>query len=385
MLYSPQEVRRMTIYIHERSHWPTFTWDPIKLAPLLAAVHQHQGRLQGRMEALGFNLQNEAMLLTLTQDVVKNSEIENETLDPDQVRSSIARKLGMDIAGLVPADRHVDGAVEIALDAIQHFNKPLTKERLFHWHAALFPIGRKNMNPIIVGDWRYDQYGPMQVVSGALGHQRVHFKAPAASRIEEEMNVFLAWFNNKQSMDPTIKAGLAHLWFVTIHPFEDGNGRIARTITDLQLARSDNNSQRFYSLSAQIRKERSSYYRYLESTQKNGLDVTDWLEWFLTCMEHALLSTTETLAKVLLKARFWEQHKTVKFNDRQRLMLNKLFEKFIGKLTSSKWAKITKCSQDTASRDIQALIELGILVKEAAGGRSTSYVLNEEKENKERI
>jgi Fic family protein len=368
----------MTIYIHELSHWPKFTWDPIKLAPLLATVHQHQGRLQGRMETLGFNLQNEATLLTLTQDVVKNSEIENETLDPNQVRSSIAKKLGIDIAGLVPADRHVEGAVEIALDAIQHFNKPLTKERLFNWHAALFPTGRSGMNPIIVGDWRNDQQGPMQVVSGALGQERVHFEAPTAPRIENEMHVFLTWFNNEQAIDPIIKAGLAHLWFVTIHPFEDGNGRIARTITDLQLARSDNSSQRFYSLSAQVRKERSSYYKHLESAQKNDLDVTDWLEWFMTCMEHALTSTHETLAKVLRKARFWEQYSTVKFNDRQRLMLNKLLEEFFGKLTSSKWAKITKCSQDTASRDIQALIQLGILVKEPAGGRSTNYVLNEE-------
>ncbi len=377
MLYSPQEVRRMTIYIHQLKHWPAFTWDPIKLAPLLTTVHRHLGHLQGRMETLGFRLQNEATLLNLTQEVVKNSEIENETLDPNQVRSSIARKLGMDIAGLVPADRHVEGAVEIALDAIQHFNKPLTKERLFNWHAALFPTGRRGMNPIIVGDWRHDQLGPMQVVSGAFGHERVHFEAPAAPRIEKEMTEFLFWFNNKQPIDPTIKAGLAHLWFVTIHPFEDGNGRIARTITDLQLARTDNNSQRFYSLSAQIRKERSSYYEHLESAQKNGLEVTDWLEWFLTCIEHALASTSEILAKVLRKARFFEQHKTVTFNDRQRLMLNKLFEDFTGKLTSSKWAKITKCSQDTASRDIQALIESGILVKEAAGGRSTSYVLTE--------
>ena len=272
-------------------------------------------------------------------------------------------------------DRHVEGAVEIALDAIQHFEKPLTKERLFNWHAALFPTGRSGMSFINVGDWRYDQHGPMQVVSGSLGHERVHFEAPAAPRIEKEMDVFLTWFNNKESIDPIIKAGLAHLWFVTIHPFEDGNGRIARTITDLQLARSDNNSQRFYSLSAQIRKERTSYYKHLESAQKNGLEVTDWLEWFLTCMEHALASTSELLANVLRKARFWEQYKTEKLNDRQRLMLNKLFEGFIGKLSSSKWAKITKCSQDTASRDIQALIELGILVKETAGGRSTSYVL----------
>ncbi len=365
----------MITYIHERSQWPQFTWDPIKLAPLLARVHQHQGRLQGHMETLGFNLQEEATLLTLTQEVVKNSEIENERLDPDQVRSSIARKLGMDIAGLVPADRHVEGAVEIALDAIQHFNKPLTKERLFSWHAALFPTGRSGMNPIIVGDFRNDQQGPMQVVSGALGRKRIHFEAPAASRIEKEMKIFLTWFNRKEAVDPLIKAGLAHLWFITIHPFEDGNGRIARTLTDLQLARSDNNSQRFYSLSTQIRKERNAYYKHLESTQKGELAVTDWLEWFLRCMEHALEATSTILAKVLRKAQFFEQYKTVNFNDRQRFMLNKLFEDFFGKLSSSKWAKITKCSQDTAMRDIQALIKLGILEKEAAGGRSTSYIL----------
>jgi Fic family protein len=369
----------MKTYIHELNEWPKFHWDQAKLTPLLAKVHQHQGRLQGRMEALGFNLQNEAALLTLTQDVVKNSEIENEILDPDQVRSSIARKLGIDIAGLVPADRHVEGAVEIALDAMQHFNAPLTKERLFSWHAALFPTGRSGMSAITVGHWRDDREGPMQVVSGPLGRERVHFIAPNASRIEKEMKEFLTWFNDKQVMDPLIKAGLAHLWFVTIHPFEDGNGRLARTLTDLQLARSDGNSQRFYSLSAQIRKERASYYKYLENAQNNDLDVSDWLEWFLTCMEHALTSTSDILAKVLQKTRFWEKHNAIKLNDRQRLMLNKLLDNFTGKLTSSKWAKIAKCSQDTASRDINALIELGILEKEAAGGRSTSYILREDK------
>ncbi len=363
------------MYIYQLDNWPEFHWDQTQLAPLLAKVHQQQGRLQGRMESLGFPLQEEATLLTLTQDVVKNSEIENETLDPHQVRSSIARKLGIDIAGLVPADRHVEGAVEIALDAIQHFQTPLTKERLCSWHAALFPAGRNGMNTIIVGNWRDDREGPMRVVSGPLGRERVHFEAPSAATIEKEMNAFLTWFNDKQVIDPLIKAGLAHLWFVTIHPFEDGNGRIARTITDLQLARADGNSQRFYSLSVQIRKERDSYYKHLESAQKNDLDVTPWLAWFLTCMEHSLTSTAEVLATVLQKAQFWEKHSSAKFNDRQRLMLNKLFEGFIGKLTSSKWAKIAKCSQDTASRDIQALMDLGILEKEAAGGRSTSYIL----------
>ena len=365
----------MSTYIHELKDWPTFYWDTIKLAPLLASVHQHQGRLQGRMENLGFNLQIEATLLTLTQEIVKNSEIENEILDPNQVRSSIARKLGMDIVGLVPTDRHVDGAVEIALDAIQHFNVPLTKERLLNWQAALFPTGRSGMHRITVASWRDDRNGPMQVVSGPLGRERVHFEAPAAKRIEKEMQLFLTWFNGKQIIDPVIKAGLAHFWFVTIHPFEDGNGRIARTITDLQLARSDGYSQRFYSLSAQIRKERAAYYKHLESAQKNDLDVTDWLEWFLTCMQHALTSTSDILSKVLQKAQFWEKHKAANLNDRQRLMLNKLLDDFVGKLTSTKWAKITKCSQDTATRDIQALIALNILEKESAGGRSTNYSL----------
>jgi Fic family protein len=366
----------MRTYIHQLKKWPEFQWDSAKLAPLLATIHAHSGRLQGRLETLGFKLQTEATLLTLTQDVVKNSEIENEILDPNQVRSSIARKLGIDIAGLVPSDRHVDGAVEIALDAIKHFNKPLTKKRLFNWHAALFPSARNGMHPIIIGDWRDDSQGPMQVVSGAYGRENIHFEAPAASRIENEMKHFLDWFNDKQIIDPIIKAGIAHLWFVTIHPFEDGNGRIARTITDLQLARTDGNTQRFYSLSAQIRKERASYYKHLENAQKNGLDITNWLEWFLTCLEHALSSTSDILTNVLRKARFWETHSATHLNERQRLMINKLFENFIGKLTSSKWAKMTKCSQDTASRDIHSLIELGILVKEPAGGRSTSYILN---------
>lgn len=365
----------MTTYIHELRHWPDFKWDQVKLSPLLAATHQDQGRLQGRMETLGFGLRAEATLLTLTLDVLKNSEIENEILDPEQVRSSIARKLGMEIAGLIPADRHVEGAVEIALDAIQHFDKPLTKERLFNWHAALFPTGRSSMHPIIVGNWRNDSHGPMQVVSGPYGREHVHFEAPAANRIENEMNVFLAWFNEKQMIDPILKAGLAHLWFVTIHPFEDGNGRIARTLTDLQLALADGSRQRFYSLSAQIKKERTSYYNNLEKAQKNSLDMTHWLEWFLNCINHALAETTNTLSNVLYKAHFWEKHRMTPFNERQRLMLNKLFEGFTGKLTSSKWAKMAKCSQDTAARDIQNLIEKGILIKEEAGGRSTSYIL----------
>lgn len=362
-------------YIHELKAWPCFEWDPTRLALLLAKIHQQQGHLLGRMEALGFNLRAEAALRTLTLDVIKNSEIENEILDRDQVRSSIARQLGLDIAGLIPSDRNVEGAVEITLDALQDFDQPLTKERLFDWHAALFPLGRSGMRRIVVGAWRDDSQGPMQVVSGPYAHERVHYEAPSAERIDAEMKIFLEWFNEKQPIDPIIKAGIAHLWFITLHPFEDGNGRLARTIADLQLARADGNTQRFYSLSAQIRKDRTSYYKILEKTQKDSLDINEWLEWFLFCLDRALNSTKDSLEGVLNRAHFWETESTSHFNPRQRLMLNKLLDDFRGKLTTSKWATITKCSQDTATRDIQDLIQRDILVKEAAGGRSTSYIL----------
>jgi Fic family protein len=327
------------------------------------------------MEALGFPLRSEAMLQALTLEAVKSNEIEGAILKPDQVRSSIARRLGLDIAGLIPADRNVEGVVEMMLDAIQHFDKPLTQDRLFGWHSALFPAGRSGMHKIIVGDWRDNSNGPMQVVSGPLGKERVHFEAPAADTLAAEMEQFLAWFNNKTAIDPVLKAAIAHLWFVTIHPFDDGNGRIARTIADMQLARADGTAQRFYSMSAQIRKERSDYYTMLEKTQKGTLDITAWLEWFLACLNRGLEATEQTLSGVLQKARFWDENAAKPLNDRQRLMLNKLFDGFDGKLTSSKWAKITKCSQDTATRDIQHLIEIGILRKDAAGGRSTSYIL----------
>lgn len=373
----------MIKYIYQLRAWPHFDWNSSRLATLLANVHRHHGRLMGRMETLGFNFRNEAMLRTLTLDVLKNSEIENEILNVDQVRSSIARRLGMNIAGLIPADRNVEGIVEMMLDATQHFNKPLTKERLFDWHAALFPTGRSGMQWITVAHWRDDSKGPMEVVSGSYGHERVHFEAPPANRIEKEMEVFLEWFNEQQSIDPILKAGIAHLWFVTIHPFEDGNGRIARTIADLQLARVDGSVQRFYSMSAQIRRERAIYYKNLEKTQKNSLDITDWLEWFLTCIDNSFNATENILADVLRKARFWEIHNTTTLNERQHLMLNKLLENFTGKLTTSKWAKITKCSQDTALRDIQDLIKRGILLQDASGGRSTSYLLQEQRNNLE--
>ncbi len=364
-------------YIHQLNAWPKFTWDHKKIAALLGLIRNRQGQLTGRMEAIGFPLRSEALLQTLTLDVLKSSEIEGEVLDQKQVRSSIARRLGMDIAGLVPSDRHVDGVVEMMLDATQNFKKPLTKNRLFGWHACLFPTGRSGMHKIIAGGWRNNSRGPMQVVSGPIGRERVHFEAPDAARLGSEMKDFFHWFNNTAAeIDPVLKAGIAHLWFVTIHPFEDGNGRLARAITDMQLARADGSAQRFYSMSVQIRQERSAYYDALEKTQKSAsMDITAWLEWFLVCLDRAIISTENTLAKVLKKARFWAGQSAGTINERQRVMINKLFDGFEGKLTSSKWAKITKCSHDTALRDILELIEKGVLAKEAAGGRSTSYRL----------
>lgn len=332
----------------------------------------------GHMEALGFPLKQEAVLQTLTEEVVKSSEIEGEKLDVSQVRSSLARRLGMDVGGLEPADRRVEGVVELILDATRHYDQPLTAERLFAWHASLFPTGRIGMRKIRVGAWRDDSTGPMQVVSGPIGRERVHFEAPPAAKLEGEMQVFLDWFNEHSTgadSDAVLNAGLAHLWFVTIHPFDDGNGRIARAIADLALARSEDSSQRFYSMSAQIRQERAAYYNLLEQTQKATMDVTAWMEWFLACLGRAIDGAQTTLAAVLSKARFWERLRAVPLNERQRLMLNRLLDGFEGKLTTSKWAKIAKCSSDTALRDILDLVERGILVRNPEGGRSTSYAL----------
>jgi Fic family protein len=323
------------------------------------------------MEALGFHQQKEAMLKTLTLDVLKSSEIEGEILNPEQVRSSIARRLGMEIAGLVPADCRVDGVVEMTLEATQNFAKPLTKERLFNWHALLFPEGAAGLK---VGTWRDDVKGPMQVVSGAMGRERVHYEAPSSELLDAEMGVFLEWANKTGEIDLVLRAAQAHLWFVTIHPFDDGNGRIARAIADWALARSENSSQRFYSMSAQIRRERKEYYDILEKTQKGTLDVTDWMAWFLGCLDRAIAGTETALATVFRRDQFWKTNSDISFNERQRLILNKLFDgDFEGKLTSSKWAKLAKCSQDTAHRDILELVEHGILSKDSAGGRSTSY------------
>ena len=362
-------------YIYQRKEWPKMTWDAERLAGLLANVRHRQGRLIGRMEGLGFSLRNEAVLQTLTEDVLKSNEIEGEKLDRDQVRSSIARRLGLDVGCLVAVDRHVEGVVEMMLDATGHYADPLSEERLFAWHAALFPTGRSGMTKIAVGRWRDVQSEPMQVVSGPIGREKVHYQAPEAQRIPGEMAAFLKWFNAPPAIDPVMAAGLAHLWFVTIHPFEDGNGRMARAITDMALARSENSAQRFYSMSAQIRLERNAYYEVLERTQQGGLEITPWLEWFLGCLDRAIEGAEQILTGIFHKARFWESHAKKPFNERQRMILNRLFDGFDGKLTSSKWAKLAKCSQDTASRDIDDLVKRGVLVKEPGGGRSTSYAL----------
>lgn len=362
-------------YIHELKNWPEFHWSQDRLADKLAAVRHQQGRLIGRMEGLGFKLRSEAVLKTLSEDVIKSSEIEGEVLDHEQVRSSIARRLGMDVVGLVPADRDVEGVVEMMLDATQKYDQKLTRERLFDWHASLFPTGRSGMGKIRVGLWRDDSEGPMQVVSGPIGKEKVHYQAPPAKQVAREMKAFLAWLNRKDSIDPVLKSAMAHLWFVTIHPFEDGNGRIARAVTDMLLAQSEGSPQRFYSMSAQINAERKAYYKILEISQKGNLDITEWMEWFLDCLDRSFGGAETILADVLEKARFWEQYGDKPFNGRQRIILNRFLDGFEGKLTSSKWAKLGKCSQDTASRDIDDLLKRGILIKNPGGGRSTSYSL----------
>jgi len=367
----------MTTYIHQLSDWPRFSWNQHTLASSLVSIRHKQGRLIGHLQALGFSIRTEAVLETLTLDVLKSSEIEGEILDPEQVRSSLARKLGIEVTGALPTDRHVEGIVAIMVDATQHFDAPLTAQRLFKWHAGLFPTGRSGMHDILAGAWRDDAKGPMQVVSGPLGRERVHYEAPDAKRLDSEMMAFMDWINRAETTDPVLRAAIAHLWFVTIHPFDDGNGRIARAIADWLLAQSENSPQRFYSMSAQIRLERNAYYDMLKRTQLGTLDITPWLEWFLQCLGRAIDATETTLASVLRKARFWDKRRTAQLNDRQHLMLNMLLDGFKGKLTSSKWAKLTKCSQDTAHRDIQDLIDQGVLTKDSAGGRSTSYSLLE--------
>ena len=370
-----QILRRMDNYIHQRENWPDFNWSSDEFVNLLSEARNRQGRLIGKMESLGFELRDEALLETLTLDVLKSAEIEGELLNPEQVRSSIAQRLGMDLAGAIMSDRNVDGMVEMMIDATHNCFKSLTKNRLFDWHAALFPMGRSGIFKITVADWRKDTSGQMQVVSGAAGKERIHFQAPDADLIEMEMNRFLKWFNEEDETDLVLKAAIAHLWFVTIHPFQDGNGRITRAITDMLLAQSDKSTQRFYSMSAQIRIERKAYYDILEKTQKGNLDITEWIKWFLACLINALKATDKILTRVLFKADFWNKHSKTIINERQKKVLNKLLDGFDGKLTSMKWAKIAKCSKDTAIRDINDLINKEVLQKELAGGRSTNYEL----------
>lgn len=364
------------MYIHERKAWPQLRFDKAHIADLLAKVRLAQGRLLGRMEALGFQLRTEANLHVLIQDVLKTSEIEGEKLNTEQVRSSLAKRLGIKLENvLVGTDRHVEGIVDILLDATTRYDTKLTKERLFSWHAALFPT-RSTLRTLTVGAWRTKASGPMQVVSGPYGRETVHYEAPVYNRLKKEMNQFLQWFNTPSEMDLVIKSALAHFWFVTIHPFDDGNGRIARAIADMTLASSEKNTQRFYSMSAQIQQERQDYYDVLERCQKGTLDITVWVEWFLNCLSRAILAAEKILEAVLTKARFWKLHAEQPLNDRQRLMMNRLLDNFYGKLNSSKWAKLAKCSQDTALRDINDLLDRQLLIKDNSGGRSTSYSLN---------
>lgn len=362
-------------YIHQDPDWPRFTWNVELLTGPLADIRHRQGRLIGRMESLGLPFRDQANLTVLTDDIIKTSDIEGEVLDKDQIRSSIARRLGLEVAGLVPSERAVDGIVEMMLDATQGYARPLTIERLCGWHSALFPGGYSGLNRIRTGAWRDDSAGPMQVVSGALGRERIHFEAPVASRIPLEMSCFLSWFEERVDLDPLLKAGVAHLWFITIHPFDDGNGRIARAIADMALARADGIAERFYSMSSQIRTERARYYELLEATQRGGLDITQWLLWFFSCLGRAFEGAEKTLAAVLMRAGVWDRLKDKPLNERQHRMIHRLLEGFEGHLTSSKWAKLMKCSQDTASRDIEDLVVRGVLRRSSSGGRSTHYML----------
>lgn len=362
----------MARYIYENKQWPEFTWDGRKISVILGKVRHLQGKIFGQMTGLGFSIKEERLLSTLTLDVLKSSEIEGEILNYEQVRSSIAKRLGLEYAGIVHAEKNVEGVVEMMLDATQRYDEPLDQNRIFGWHAALFPTGWSGMHQIAMGRYRD---GEMQVVSGPMGKEMIHFQAPSPNIVKEEMDAFLAWFNQESEIDGVLKAAIAHFWFIIIHPFDDGNGRIARAMSDLLLARSEESPQRFYSLSNQILSEKKGYYAILQKVQHSSGDITEWLDWFLNCMYAALMNTEEALTRVLQKADFWDEHQETVLNSRQRLMLNKLFDGFNGKLKSSKWAKIAKCSADTALRDIKDLVEKGILELEGSGGRSTNYQL----------
>lgn len=364
----------MSKYIYEHKNWTDFSWNDKAINAVFGEVKLRQGKIIGQMNALGFSAKEEATLTALTLDVVKSSEIEGELLNYEQVRSSIARRLGINTAGLVPSSRHIEGVVEMMLDATQRHNLPLTEKRLFGWHAALFPTGYSGTYAIEVGKYRT---GEMQIVSGAMGKEKIHYQAVKPKLVKAEMDKFLDWFNNDNQLDPVIKAAIAHFWFIIIHPFDDGNGRIGRAITDMLLARAENSGERFYSMSSQILEERKRYYEILQKVQHSTGDITQWLEWFLHCLKNAMLATENTLQEILRKTEFWKIHENTVFNERQRLVLNKLFDGLDGKLKSSKWAKIAKCSPDTALRDIKDLIDKGILQQEKQGGRSTNYELTD--------
>lgn len=363
------------MWIHEQKGWPNFTWDERGLSELLIQARHQQGRLLGRMEALGFPIRQEASLDTLTADVISSSAIEGEKLNLDDVRSSFARRLGIPLHDTTPVNRHVEGIVEMMLDATQQFNDDLTTERLFNWHAALFPTGRSGMHPITVGAWRSEQAGNMQVVSGPIGRETIHFEAPEAIKLNTEMTRFISWFEKDQGLDPVLKSGISHFWFVTIHPFEDGNGRIARAIADMALARADGTSHRFYSMSKQIEQERKDYYTQLERQQKGGIDLSNWLSWFLSCLLRAIHNAEDTLSTVLFKARLWDYIKLSPINDRQKRVINRMLENFKGHMTTSKYARLARCSPDTALRDMRELTTRKILIQNPGGGRSTSYRL----------
>ena len=365
------------IYIWQYPEWPSFTWNDSRLISLLSEVRNLEGKIQGMMDGLGFNVQSMTALNVMTEDVLRSNEIEGVILNSDKVRSSIAKHLGIDTAGLPQPDHYTEGVVQIMMDAVTNCNKPLTPERLFNWHAALFPTGRSGMYPITVGAYRTGGE-PMQIVSGAMGKEKVHYEAPPSDVVPDMMTDFLRWINSDNTItDPVLKAAVAHLWFVAIHPFDDGNGRLTRTITDMQLAKADGFHLRFYSMSAEILREKKTYYEILEHTTSNSTDITEWLEWFLNTMKSSILRAEETVKRVVSKSSFWQRHREIPMNERQVKMVNMLWDGFTGKLTSSKWAKITKTSQATALRDITDLIEKGILIAAADGGRSSNYLLKD--------
>ncbi|OXB08402.1 cell filamentation protein Fic [Flavobacterium plurextorum] len=364
----------MAIYIHQLKNWPNLQWEETEFISLLSEVRNFQGKLMGKVELLGFELKDEANLETLIQDVIQTSEIEGEILNPELVRSSIATRLGLEYSGLEHSDRHIDGIVELMLDATQNDNKILTDDRLFGWHAALFPTGRSGIHKIEVANWRS---GDMQVVSGGMGREIVHYEAPKAQQLVLEMKQFINWYNDEQNLESLLKAAIAHLWFITIHPFDDGNGRIARAITDMQLSKSDGINQRFYSMSTEINKQKKSYYTILERTQKDNLDITEWIIWFLECLKNSILYSSVIVDKVVKKHHFWVKNTSKISNERQQIMLNKLMDNFEGNLNTSKWAKMAKTSPDTALRDITDLVNKGILIKADSGGRSTHYILKD--------